>query len=257
MNGDQDILLLRLDAPLMSFGAPMVDERGVIQPFPALSMLTGLLANALGYDHRDEERLGALQERIRYASRCDRKGEMLRDYQTVDLDPETSPWMDPRQVGWTTRGRVAERGGGKAKKGTHIRFRDYWADSVHTVAVLLDPAEKEPGVQQLAGAIEWPARPLFIGRKCCLPATRILLGVVRAPSLICALARCARPDARRKPDSGRLSAWWFDGDDASASAGGSRVIPVTDERDWHNQIHVGRRLMRHGQIDPPEAGHGS
>ena len=32
-----DILLMRLDAPLMSFGAPMVDKHGVIQPWPALS----------------------------------------------------------------------------------------------------------------------------------------------------------------------------------------------------------------------------
>ena len=37
------VLLLRLDAPLVSFGGPMVDHRGVVQRMPALSMITGLL----------------------------------------------------------------------------------------------------------------------------------------------------------------------------------------------------------------------
>jgi len=27
-------------------------------------------------------------------------------------------------------------------------------------------------------------------------------------------------------------------------------------RDWGNQVHVGRRLMREGHVNPPEVGHG-
>jgi len=37
-----DILLLRFDAPLMSFGGPIVDNHGIIQTYPALSMLMRL-----------------------------------------------------------------------------------------------------------------------------------------------------------------------------------------------------------------------
>jgi hypothetical protein len=33
------------------------------------------------------------------------------------------------------------------------------------------------------------------------------------------------------------------------------VVAVTDERDWHSRIHVGRRLMREGHVDPPEPAH--
>ena len=40
-------LVLRFDAPLMSFGGVMVDQHGVIDRFPGTAMLTGLLANAL------------------------------------------------------------------------------------------------------------------------------------------------------------------------------------------------------------------
>ena len=58
-----DALLLRLDAPLMSFGAPMVDSNGVIQEFPALSMLTGLLGNALGGLRAGGHRKGGEREK--------------------------------------------------------------------------------------------------------------------------------------------------------------------------------------------------
>jgi CRISPR-associated Cas5-like protein len=36
-----DILLLRFDAPLMSFGGVMVDQHGPTDRFPGLAMLTG------------------------------------------------------------------------------------------------------------------------------------------------------------------------------------------------------------------------
>ena len=38
-----EVLLLRFDAPLMSFGGPIVDQRGVTRDFPAASMLAGLI----------------------------------------------------------------------------------------------------------------------------------------------------------------------------------------------------------------------
>ena len=42
-------LILNLESPLMAFGGETIDNYGVIRPFPAASMLTGLLANALGW----------------------------------------------------------------------------------------------------------------------------------------------------------------------------------------------------------------
>jgi len=44
-------LVLRLDAPMMSFGGVMVDQHGVIDRFPGVALLTGLIANALGWHH--------------------------------------------------------------------------------------------------------------------------------------------------------------------------------------------------------------
>jgi CRISPR system Cascade subunit CasD len=238
------MLLLRFDAPLISFGAPIVDQNGVVQTFPALSMLTGLLANALGWDHREGEKLGALQERIRYAARVDRRGEPLIEYQTVDLG---QAFMLPEQAGWTTRGRITSRGGD-----THQRYRHYRTDSIHTVSLRL-LGEDRPTLDEVAAALAEPARPLFLGRKCCLPASPVLLDVVEAESLLAALASSPRPV---RADPGPLPSSWWEGEDASAALGASRVVAVTDERDWRNQVHTGRRLMREGRVDPPEARRG-
>ena len=48
MSADQCWLVLHLEAPLLAFGGVAIDQIGIIRDFPAASMLTGLLANALG-----------------------------------------------------------------------------------------------------------------------------------------------------------------------------------------------------------------
>jgi CRISPR system Cascade subunit CasD len=243
-------IVIRFDAPLVSFGAPAVDQHGVVQAFPALSMLTGLVANALGWDHRDVSRLEELQERLRYAARIDRRGEALVDYQTVDLGAD---WMLAEKAGWTTRGRIASRGGDSSNAtGIHQRFRHYRADSLHTV-VLTVSDDGTPTLDEIAASLHEPERPIFIGRKCCLPAAPLLMEVKEGQSLVGMLASIPRP---RRSDSGPLPTSWWDGDEASAAHAVSRLVPVTDERDWRNRVHVGRRLMREGHVDPPEASNG-
>jgi hypothetical protein len=80
----------------------------------------------------------------------------------------------------------------------------------------------------------------------------LLLDVLEADSLVSVLASVPRP---RGADHGLLPAAWWDGDDAGAAAGESRVVAVTDEREWRSGVHVGRRLMREGHVNPPEAHH--
>ncbi len=242
------ILILRLDAPLVSFGAPSVDQHGVVQRFPALSMLVGLIGNAMGWHHRDVKQLEDLQGRLRYAARIDREGEALIDYQTVALGEE---WMRAERAGWTTRGRIATRGG-LFSDATHQRYRHYRTDSLHTVALALIGGA-EPSIEDVASALREPARPLFIGRKCCLPAAPLLVDVIDTDSLVAALARTPRTC---RTGTGKLPACWSDSDRAIGIMEGSRTVAVTDERDWANRVHVGRRLMREGYVDPPEARRG-
>jgi CRISPR system Cascade subunit CasD len=247
-----DVLLLRLEAPLMSFGDVAIDSRGPTRMFPTRSMLTGLCANALGHEHHEAARTSALQARLRFASRRDRAGETLRDFHTVDLgqrDARGVAWM--ADAGWTTRGAREQRGGGNAGEGTHIRERFYLADAIYTVALTLTPADGVPSLAELAAALDEPARPLFLGRKPCLPSSRLLVGRASATTLLAALA--AAPLAKRATvNDGRALAEWPDDDlevtVAASAAPESRRLSLTDERDWVNQVHVGRRFVREGML---------
>jgi CRISPR system Cascade subunit CasD len=180
------ILLLRLEAPLMSFGGVAIDYRGVTRTFPGRAMLTGLLANALGYEHREFARLEALQFRLAYAARADRPGALITDFQTVDL---SQPFLSQ---GWTTRGAPQGREGGSASKGTHIRLRQFLADAVITVALTLNSPGDDPSLAALESALRDPARPLYIGRKPCIPSVPVLLDAIEASSLIESLEHTPR-----------------------------------------------------------------
>jgi CRISPR-associated protein, Cas5e family len=244
-----DVLILRFDAPLMSFGAPIVDNQGEIQPYPALSMMTGLLGNALGFDHSEFDRLERLQERLRYASRQDRRGRQIEDYQTVDL---SKPYMDDDRA-WTTYGHRERRAGGSASDGTHIRHRDYWADAVHTVAVTLDAPSEAPTLDDLEATVKQPARPLFLGRKSCLPAEPLFVRRMQASDLPSALVQAPLHD--RADDGPTFSAWWPTHPDSDVPSEDSPLDedlrePITDRRDWQNQIHVSERWIVNGTVRP-------
>ena len=252
----RDVLILRLEATLMSFGGVAVDEtRGTLE-HPGRGMLTGLLANALGYRHGDFDALQRLQTRLDFAVRQDRPGHLLRDYHTVDLG------QDFMLQGWTTRGAPEGRGKGEATRGTHIRYRFFLADAAYTVALALDPADESPTLDELEAALLHPARPLFIGRKTCLPS-RPFLGRqgerhrLTAPSLVEALAD-VEPWADGTEDSPRL--WWFHTAiaDDHPSVRHDQASPITDDRQWRIQKHTGRRFIQEGALRRPseEAVHG-
>lgn len=235
------ILLLRFDAPLMSFGGVMVDQHGPTDRFPGLSLLAGLLGNALGYTHSNAEKLNALQARIEYAARWDVEPEALRDYHTVDLG---QPKM--REAGWTTRGEPEHRDGGPdARFGTHIRYRHYWANGVLTLSVSLQ-GDAEPTSARLASALREPARPLFLGRKTCLPSGPLLLAEVDAPDVLVALRKAPACERRLQTAGHAMEACWAA---KLGEFGPCRQVPVYDCRDWRNQIHAGRRIRIEGLLE--------
>lgn len=224
------ISLLRFDAPMMSFGAPIVSEEGLVQPFPALSMMTGLLANALGYDRSEAAQHEALQKALRYAVREDVPGDKITDYQTADLgQPHLQAKSKSGSVAWTTWGHLDPRGSGNTAT-TNIRHREYWANAEYTIAVSVEglPAE------ELEAALRRPARPLFLGRKPCLPAAPLFWKTVEASAPHQALRAPSTFRSRAQPM--RL---WYEAEQGT---------PYTDARDWANQIHVGERLIQMERI---------
>lgn len=231
--------ILRFEAPMMSFGAPIVSEEGLIQPFPALSMMTGLLANALGYDHSETEKHERLQQAISYAVREDVPGEKIVDYQTVDLgSPHMKATTKKESVAWTTWGRLDNRAGGSASEDTAIRNREYWADTVYTVALHVAGLSAE----HLKDTLLRPERPLFIGRKPCLPSVRLFQGTVDAPSPKEALQLPSTIPTDEDGQKIRPNRLWYESKEDEA--GDAQIHPVTDARDWTNQVHVGERHIR-------------
>ena len=144
-------LLIRLEAPLMAFGGETIDNYGVIRDFPAASMLTGLLANALGWRRIERKRHQRLQDRLVFAARIDREpagGVRLTDFQTAKLE------KDDR--GWTTRGVPEGRAGGaNTYDAPHLRYRDYFADMRVTVALRLEPAADGAGRRSTTSPRRW------------------------------------------------------------------------------------------------------
>ena len=67
-------LVLRLEAPLLAFGGVAIDQIGPTRDFPSASLLTGLLANALGWRRTEAAAHQRLQDRLIFAARLDRAG---------------------------------------------------------------------------------------------------------------------------------------------------------------------------------------
>ena len=226
---------LRLHAPLAAFGGEMIDAHGVIRNVPAQSMFTGLLANALGWTRAMRAEHQALQKRIVFGVVWERDvaHSRMTDYQTARLGKNDRAW--------TTRGIPAGRAGGAATYvGAHQRWRDYHADMRLTAVVRLDPADADPTLDALAAALDRPARPLFIGRKSCLPSAPIFRGwLTDAADASAALRAVALTNASK------LLAFWPEGE---GTADAVRITTVTDERNWESGLHGGSRRICEGSI---------
>lgn len=236
---DRRHLILHLDAPLMAFGAPIVDQHGVTGEVPLPSMITGLLGNALGYRRTDADLLQRLQDRLVLAARGDRPGERLRDFQTAELNAADR--------GWTTRGRPEGRTGAAGTYvGKHIRHRWHQADGRVTIALRLDPEPEDPTIDDLAAALSSPARPLFIGRKPCLPAGMLLAGFAVASTTLDAL-RIA-PAVEGDPIDRNVRVFWPEGEGETPN---SRRLHIQGRRNWRSGVHDGSEVWHEGEISPP------
>jgi CRISPR system Cascade subunit CasD len=226
-------LILILEAPLAAYGAEMVDARGPVRDWPGASLLTGLLANALGFTRGQREAHASLQTRLEFAVRIDRRGVRLRDFQTVQLAHSDQ--------GWTTRGMPEGRTGGAATyESPHIRERDYFADLLLSVAIALRGVADPPTLGDLAAALAEPARPLFLGRKTCLPSRPIVGGFVDAADPLAAVLAAERPEGSEGDDPGIVVH-----ERPGLPESWERLF-VTDERNWISGVHAGERIFRRG-----------
>ena len=227
-------LVVRLEAPLMAFGGVAVDQEGPTRDFPAASMLTGLAANALGLHWSDRAAHDALQDRLIFAARRDREPSaagVVRDMQNVQLTKADQ--------GWTTFG-VPEGRAGASYGAPHRRARDYLADRAIRLVLRFHPVDLSPTLETLAEALDRPARPLFIGRKPCIPSCRLVDGWAYGDTAHAALSSL--------PGPGTFRAIWPAGEGPEADEFVDRVIDLPDIRNWRTGLHGGSRLVVEGVV---------
>lgn len=141
-------LLLRLAAPLQSWGCDSKFEIRKTENMPTKSGITGMLAAALGWErNKDLSRLNALK----FGVRADREGVLLKDFHTAH---------------------------GKREKDQYVTQRYYLCDAVFLVGI--EGGDKD-FINTLKNALLKPKFALFLGRRSCPPTLPIVLGVRECP----------------------------------------------------------------------------
>jgi len=198
--------------------------------------LTGLIANALGWERTQWQAHQSLQDRLVFAARreCESPTDILTDNQNAQIEKNDQ--------GWTTFGIPEGRDG--ANSGTHRRLRDYHTDLRMTVVLRLEPAAESPDLDAIAAALNFPARPLFLGRKPCIPSMPILSGAVRAPSAYEALERVLSTENATRT----MRALWPVNEGPTKGEQVHRIVALPDLRNWKTGLHGGSRMVVEGTV---------
>lgn len=149
-------LLLRLAAPLQSWGADSKFETRKTNREPTKSGVIGLLAAALGLRRDDAAGLARLNG-LHFAVRADREGSLLVDFHTANREEDR-----------------------KKGKAPYVTYRHYLQDAVFLVGL---ESEDTALLQELETALKHPAYPLYLGRRSCPPTLPLCLGI-RAGELL-------------------------------------------------------------------------
>ncbi|MBT9137024.1 MAG: CRISPR system Cascade subunit CasD [Firmicutes bacterium] len=152
-------LLIRLAAPLQSWGVDAKFNRRGTERIPTKSGVIGLVAAGLG--RKRDEKLEDLQA-LRFGVRIDREGTLIHDFHMAHEEPF-----------W-------EKHEGKY---AHMTTRHYLADAVFLAGLEGD----EVLLKQIESALRRPAFPLFLGRRSCPPDGKVSLGIRADKTLLEAL----------------------------------------------------------------------
>lgn len=208
-------LLLRLAAPLQSWGIDSKFETRKTNREPTKSGVVGLLAAALGIGREEPEKLVPLNQ-LRFGVRVDQEGEFLVDYHAARKEEKA---------------RKAER------VVSYITYRHYLTDAIFLAGL---ESQDDALLRELDQALHHPAFPLFLGRRGCPPTMPLCLGI-RQKDLKTALAEeplLTPPWRQPAPAAGRMV--------LDAAPGEPGAVPQRDLPLSFSQTHrqFGYRLAR-------------
>jgi len=138
-------LLLRLAAPLQSWGTESKFDQRSAGRAPSKSGIIGLCAAALGYLRDEDAKINKLAE-LKFGVRVDKPGTLIKDFHTA-----------------------------RTNDCTYVTMRYYYSDAAFLVGLEGD----EAFLREIEMAVITPMFPLFLGRRSCPPEGRVVLGVMR------------------------------------------------------------------------------
>ena len=157
-------LLLRLAAPMQSWGDESKYDIRQTYREPTKSGVIGLLSAAIGL-RRDSPEISKLSATLRMGVRVDMPGRVIRDYHTA-RGPKYNSKKEPRH---------RPDGTLLLEDSPYVTHRYYLCDACFLVGL-----ESEDGglLERIAEALKTPCFPLFLGRRSCPPTLPLLIGVV-------------------------------------------------------------------------------
>ena len=154
---------LFFDAPMVSFGVDSKFDQRDTLTFPSRSVVTGLIAAAMGIPRGDSVRLAELAE-LAVVSIVfpNAPGSIEEDYHTIGggYPDSLKKQFSPSSAEGKSRGTVE----------THR----YYLTGSRSAAIVSGKSEQ---IARIASAMRDPVWGGWIGRKCCIPATPVFQGV--------------------------------------------------------------------------------
>ncbi len=215
-------LLLRIAAPIQSWGTSSKFNTRLTDKFPSKSGIIGMIAAAMG---RTRDADIADLNQLHFGVRVDWQGTLLKDFQMMH---KHQFWQTPD------------------KNKLSLSHRYYLCDAIFLVAL---EGELEQ-LKEIESALRAPIFPLYFGRRSCPPEGKVCLGIRHDQSLLDALQKepWLAADWMRKKAKKRLNLRIIvDAKNAEKYAFIQNDLPLSFDPK-HRQFHP--RYVREYESDP-------
>jgi len=207
-------LFMRLAGPMQSWGTSSRFQLRRTDIYPSKSGVLGMLLCAMGVRREDSPRALEPLNRFLMGVRVDRGGTLDWDYHTAGA-----------KIGIRSADGKIKKTASTGEYETLLSRRQYLYDASFLVALQGDTDT----VNASASALQNPAWPLFLGRKCCIPAEPFFAGTGSFDTLTDALSSIPwqpRIDAIDRVDNGA-----------------SRTLDIYIEHSPGSEIPTGTRIV--------------
>ena len=117
-----------------------------------------------------------------------------------------------------------------------------------TAVLRLSPEDPLPTLDDLGDALQEPKRPLFIGRKPCLPSVPLFGGYVEGDTTLQAILNVPLTNPQEAEESVKLLWPTHDGGPDKSVRITRPGYMLTDQRNWISGLHGGGRRISEGTV---------